>query len=179
MPIIAISGKHGSGKTTAAKELAKRLRYKYVSAGLIFREMAKKRGLTLEQLSILAENDPSIDKEIDQRTLDIANEEEDIIVDAQLAGWLLKDKAKLSICISASLEKRIERIAKRENRSIDEVKLETLTREKSEKNRYEVLYSYDINDLTIYDIVINTNRLNAQTVINILLTTVESLLNNG
>lgn len=96
-----------------------------------------------------------------------------MIVDAQLAGWLLKDIADLSICISASFDKRIERIAKRENRTIEEVFKETKTREKSEKERYASLYSFDLSDLSIYDLIINTDRLEAQTVVKIILAAIK------
>ncbi|MHA1115190.1 MAG: (d)CMP kinase [Candidatus Heimdallarchaeaceae archaeon] len=173
MPIIAISGQHGSGKTTAAKMLAESLNYRYLSAGSIFREMAEKKGYTLEEFTALAEKDTSIDEYIDRKTVEIAKSEKDLIVDAQLAGWLLKDIADLSICISASFDKRIERIAKRENRTIEEVFKETITREKSEKERYASLYSFDLSDLSIYDLIINTDRLEAQTVVKIILAAIK------
>ncbi|MHA1302686.1 MAG: (d)CMP kinase [Candidatus Heimdallarchaeaceae archaeon] len=178
MPIIAISGKHGSGKTTAAKKLAEILGYKYVSAGVVFREMARERGYSLKEFSNLAEKDSSIDRQIDEQTVAIAKQFDNIVVDAQLAGWLLRDFANLSVCISATFENRVKRIAQRENRSLDDVHSETLLRERSEGARYAALYSYDIDDLGIYDLIINTDRINANTVVEILLAAVKELEKN-
>ena len=62
---IAISGPAGSGKTTYAKRLAKELGLRYVSAGRLFRKMAKERDLSLVEFGKIAEKDFDIDREID------------------------------------------------------------------------------------------------------------------
>ena len=41
--IITISGSPASGKSTLAKMLAKKLNYKYLHTGILFRALAKKR----------------------------------------------------------------------------------------------------------------------------------------
>jgi len=64
---IVISGPPGSGKTTQAKLIAEHYGLKYFSAGRIFREIAQQRGLSLEELSIIALRDPSIDLEVDRK----------------------------------------------------------------------------------------------------------------
>ena len=47
---ITIGGMPGSGKSTIGKMLAKSLGYKYYSIGEIRRELAQKRGLTMERV---------------------------------------------------------------------------------------------------------------------------------
>ncbi|PIN81309.1 cytidylate kinase, partial [Candidatus Woesearchaeota archaeon CG10_big_fil_rev_8_21_14_0_10_32_9] len=62
---ITISGNLGSGKSTVAKMLAKDLGYSHYSTGDFMRKMAEERGITLLELGKIAENDSSIDYELD------------------------------------------------------------------------------------------------------------------
>ncbi|MCG3260126.1 MAG: AAA family ATPase, partial [Candidatus Heimdallarchaeota archaeon] len=71
MPIIAVSGPHGSGKSTAARKVAESLGYEYVSAGELFRDMAKEENMSLEEFSKHAELKEEIDKYIDDKTLEM------------------------------------------------------------------------------------------------------------
>ena len=61
LPIIAVSGPHGSGKSTAAQRIAEQLKYKYVSAGELFRDMAREEGKNIEEFSKIAEKREEID----------------------------------------------------------------------------------------------------------------------
>ncbi len=175
MPIIAISGPHGSGKSTAARTVAELLSYTYVSAGQLFREMAKEKGLTIEALSKLAETDNEIDTYIDNKTVELAQVENGIIVDAQLGGWVLRKVADLIIYITAPVKTRIQRIAEREDRSIEEIKKETLMREESERDRYQKLYNINISDLSIYDVIINTKKYDAAECVDIIMASVKKI----
>ncbi|MCH9028900.1 MAG: nucleoside monophosphate kinase, partial [Bacteroidetes bacterium] len=65
--IITISGKAGSGKSTVAKELARKLELKHYSIGDLMRQMAKEKNISLTELGKLAEKDDSIDKELDKK----------------------------------------------------------------------------------------------------------------
>ena len=152
--VITVSGLHGSGTSTQARRLAEALGLRYVSAGLLFRRIAEERGLTLEELSRLAEEDPELDRMIDERTKEEARRG-GVVIDATLAGWMAED-ADLKIFLTAPLEERIKRIARRERLSLDEARRETLKREQSERERFKRYYGIDINDLSIYDVVLNT-----------------------
>ena len=65
--IIAISGLHGTGKSTVAKKIAEDLGLEFYSTGNMFRELAVDKGITIEELSIMAENDKKIDFELDDK----------------------------------------------------------------------------------------------------------------
>ena len=152
--VITVSGLHGSGTSTQARRLAKALGLRYVSAGLLFRRIAEERGLTLEELSRLAEENPELDRMIDERTREEARRG-GVVIDAALAGWMAGD-ADLKIFLTAPLEERVRRIARREGLSLEEAMRETLKREQSERERFKRYYGIDINDLSIYDVVLNT-----------------------
>ena len=86
--IITISGKAGSGKSTVAKQLAKKLNLKHYSIGDIMRQIAKERNLSLNELSKLAEKDKSIDTELDKKQLELRNKK-DFIIDGRLTAYFI------------------------------------------------------------------------------------------
>lgn len=157
-PIIAIGGLHGIGKSTISKALTKHFKLRYLSAGEAFRNTAKRKTLTLQEFSKLADEDPSIDLEIDN-FIKIEAEKGDIIAEGQLAPWMLKDVADMKILLTAPEKVRIKRIAKRERISFDEAKKRTAIREKIEKERYKKYYNIDLSDVSIYDLIFDTSLL--------------------
>jgi len=158
MVVVAISGPHGSGKTTAAKSLSKRFKQlRYVCAGEIFRQQAEEREMSLCDFSKYTERHPEIDRMIDRRTVDAARGDK-VLIDARLAGWMAK-RADIKILVTAPLKVRVRRIARREGRRYRDVHLETLRRERSEAKRFKKLYNIDIYDYSPFDVILNTEHL--------------------
>jgi cytidylate kinase len=151
-----VCGPHGTGKSTYAKALAEALRLRYVSAGDLFRSLARERGMTLETFSQLAASDPEIDRLIDERTKAEA-EKGGVVIDAQLGGWMVKDLADVKLLIVAPDEVRFRRIASRDGISVDDARKQTLARESIQKQRYRKYYGIDVADLSIYDLKIDTS----------------------
>ncbi|KGK99545.1 cytidylate kinase [Methanococcoides methylutens] len=154
--LLTISGLPGSGTTTVGKLLAEHYGVEMISAGDVFRGLAKERGMTLAEFGSLAESDPSIDIEIDKRQREIANRSDDLILEGRLAGHMAANALKL--WIKAPMEVRVRRIVEREGSSFDVRLKETMGREASEALRYKEIHSIDINDLSIYDVVIDSSR---------------------
>ncbi|MEM2866271.1 MAG: AAA family ATPase [Candidatus Hadarchaeales archaeon] len=173
--LITISGEHGAGKSVVAKELARRLGLRYLSAGEVFRRMAEERGMDLKEFSEYAEKHPEIDREIDRRLAEVRGE---AVVDGRLSGWMVKD-ADLRVLLTAPLEVRVRRIAEREGRDLKEVREETLVRERSERKRFKELYGIDIDDLSVFDLVINTSRLGVEEEVEMLERLVERRRKDG
>ena len=156
--LITVSGPAGVGKSTLAEGLADALGYDHVSGGDIFRELADERGVSLVEFNRLAEEDDQIDRDLDRRLRQIAAEREDLVLESRLAGWMAGDHADLKLWLDAPLSVRAARIADREDKSVDEAKAETRARADSEALRYEEYYGIDIQDLSIYDLTVNTAR---------------------
>ncbi|MEM0325679.1 MAG: AAA family ATPase [Desulfurococcaceae archaeon] len=155
---IVISGPPGSGKTTQALLIAKHYNLKYFSAGRIFREIATSRGLTLEELSKQALTDPSIDIEVDMKTIEAAKED-NIVIDGHVAAWIVADLVDFKIYTTAPLMLRVLRIAGRNGVPLEKALEETLVRENSQRRRFMEYYGIDIRDLSIFDLIINTKNI--------------------
>ncbi len=158
--IITISGPPGSGKTTVARLLAKKIGYPLISGGEVFRNLAKSLGMDLLEFSKYAENNPEVDYRIDEEIARIAKESENLVIDSRLSGWIMhrQNIPAFKVFIDASPEVRAMRIQMRDDGDIDEVMRAMLIRESSEKKRYKKLYDIDFEDTSIYDMVINSDN---------------------
>ncbi|PSQ57993.1 MAG: hypothetical protein BRD23_08000 [Halobacteriales archaeon SW_9_67_25] len=156
--LITVSGPAGSGKSTLAADLADRLGYEHVSGGDIFREIAAERGLSPLELNRLAEKDDEIDRDLDRRLRSTARERDDLVLESRLAGWMAGEYADLRVWLDAPVDVRAARIADREDKPTDQAREETTARADSEALRYREYYGIDIEDLRIYDLVVNTAR---------------------
>lgn len=154
--IITVSGPHGTGKSTYAARLARTLRLRHVSAGMLFRKIAQEKNLSLEQLGKIALDDPSIDKMVDDRTIREAGKG-NVVVDGQLAGWMLRDKADLRIYLTAPEPTRLERIARRDKLNLEVARSQTAQRESVQSERYMRHYSFHVDDRSIYQLILDTS----------------------
>ncbi|HYY90951.1 MAG TPA: AAA family ATPase [Candidatus Dormibacteraeota bacterium] len=154
--IIAVSGPHGTGKSTYAARIAKALRFRHVSAGVLFRRIARENNHSLEEFGKKALEDSSIDKIVDERTIKEADAG-NVVIDGQLAGWVLRDKADLRICLTAPENVRLERIAKRDKIDVEKARLETEQRESVQRERYLRHYGFHVEDRSIYHLVLDTS----------------------
>ncbi len=172
--VITIGGLHGTGKSSVADRVAREFGLRRVSAGMIFRQLAKEHGMTLERFSRLAEERPEIDRLLDKRIAEEARSG-DVVLDGQLAAWMVGDLADLRVLLTAPLETRVHRIAGRDGVDYETALHETVIREESEAERYREFYNIDISDLSIYDLVINTEKYDLEGVTRVVLVAVRTL----
>ncbi|MBN1431361.1 MAG: AAA family ATPase [Methanomicrobiaceae archaeon] len=154
---VTVSGPPGSGTTSLSKHLSEKFSFELISAGEVFRSLAAERNMSLIEFGNLCENDPSVDRLIDERQKETGESKEKIIIEGRLAGHMI-DNADIRIWVAASAECRTQRIADRESVDFEASKAETIAREHSEAERYRKYYGIDINDLSIYDLVINSEK---------------------
>lgn len=177
--LLTVSGPPGSGKSTTAAGIADAFDLEHISGGDIFRELAAERGYTAVDFNKLAEEDEQIDRDLDRRLYKIATERDDVLLESRLSGWLAGDEADLRFWLSAPTAVRAQRIAEREEKPVELARQETVEREHSEAKRYEDYYHIDIDDLTIYDVVLNTARWEAEDVLEIVTTAVTNYRSDG
>ena len=81
----------------------------------------------------------------------------------------------LKVWIKAPFNVRVKRIADRENAPFDLMLDGTIKREASESIRYKDIYGIDISDLSIYDIIIDSNRWDQYEIAKIIATSIDVL----
>lgn len=170
MVTITISGTPGSGKSTVAEILRDKLGLKYIYSGMIFREMAKKHNMPLEEFGKYCEKNSEIDKELDKRQVKILKKG-NVILEGRLSGWLahLNNIPALKVAIDTDLNTRAKRIVNREKGNIEKRKKEILEREQSETLRYKKYYDINLKDTSIYDIVIDSGDKTPEEIANIII----------
>jgi len=174
-PVVVVSGPPGSGKSTYARRLARDYCLDYVTSGGFFRRLAREAGLTLEELSLIAAKDPSIDLRIDSEVVKAASRG-GIVVDSHLAAWTLAGVADVSVVVTAPLAVRVARIASREEGSVGRVLRETLAREETQWTRFHEYYGYDTHLAPAADLVLDTSTLSIDEAYSIIKALVEAKL---
>jgi len=154
---LTIGGPPGSGTTSIAKLLADAHGLVHIYAGLIFRDMAREKDLSLAEFGKLAEKDDSFDRSVDERMAEMALSGPDTIAEGRMAAFVV-EAPDIKIWLDAPLDVRVSRIAGREGLAEDKVRAMTMDRQESETQRYQRYYGIDIYDLSCYDIVINTEK---------------------
>jgi len=166
--IITISGKAGSGKSTAAREIAKKLKLKHYSIGDLMRQLAKEKNISLNELSKLAEKDKTIDLELDKKQINL-RDKNDFVIDGRLTAHFLPF-ADLKVFLDCNDKVRAQRIQKdgrndEKSKSLSELIKKVKHREQSERKRYKKLYKIDYYDRKLYDLMIDTTDLSINEVI--------------
>ena len=117
---ITISGPPGSGKTTVGKLLAKKLDYEFISTGMVFRQMAQEKSISLAEFGEMALKDHEIDKELDARIISLARDKKKLVLEGRLAAHMLHLNGikAFKIWVDAHIHIRAERIAGRDQRQL-------------------------------------------------------------
>lgn len=161
---IAVSGDIGTGKSTLAKNLAKRLGWKYISAGEYFRKWHKERGIPLEESGEVPEE---LDKQFDEEIKNKLEREPNIVYEAHLGGFIAKElKDTFKILCTASEEEALTRAAKRDGITFEESKRNAQERRESNKEKFKRIYGVE-NYLKIeyFNLAVDTTNLSPEQVL--------------
>ncbi len=153
--VVTVGGPPGSGKSTAGRGVAKELTLTYRSAGDVFREEARRRGMDLEAFGRYAEAHLEIDRALDEEMQAFARP--GTLLDGRLQGELCRRRGVpvYEVLVTASEGERIRRVAQRDGQSLDEAQRKVAEREQSERTRYAHLYGIDLDGLRA-DLTIDT-----------------------
>jgi CMP/dCMP kinase len=168
---ITITGEPGCGKTTVAKLLREQLQLDYYSTGAMQREIAAAKNLTTLEYNKLAEDDRSIDDEIDSLTQQIGLEKERFIFDSRLAWHFMPYSVKIFLtCLPEVAASRVfgqERIGES---FVSQEEAMRLLRERyfSENNRFLKYYNASLNNLRNYNLVVDSSVLDAKAITTII-----------
>lgn len=155
--LVTISGLPGAGTSTVARAVAAALGIERLDGGTVFRALAAERGLTLAEFGAYAETEPSVDLELDTR-LAARAAAGDVVLESRLAGWIATNEGlpALRVWVTCAPEERARRVATRESLSIEDARAANVQREASEAARYQRYYGIDLDDLALYDLVLDS-----------------------
>jgi cytidylate kinase len=113
----------------------------------------------------VAEADPSFDVELDSRLAAITREG-DVVLESRLAAWIVVNEGvdATKVRIDGDEHVRARRVALREHVD-EEVALQAnRAREASERLRYRTLYAIDLDDTSVYDLIIDSTDVDPEEV---------------
>jgi cytidylate kinase len=178
---IVISGWPAVGKTTIACKLAEEFDIVMYNGGDILKMLAEEdKGYsvkrddwwdTIEAKKFMEErnSDPSFDKKVDDKLIQIVKKGGAVITSYTLP-WLVVDESIIIIklWLRGSQENRAKRMANRDGISFAEAERITKLRDEENKRIYYRLYGFRFGeDLTVFDYVLNTDRLSLDSLIEI------------
>ena len=172
--IIAIGGFSGSGKDTVGKEIARRLGYRFYSVGSIRREMARKRGMTLEEFNELGERGEFTDREPDEYQAELGKREDNFVILGRTSAHFIPHAFKVLLKVEPGEAARriLQDIKNRHEEpysSLEETRKAVIKRDDCDRKRYLKYYGVDPYDESGYDLVIDTTRITAMQVVELIL----------
>ena len=184
MAIIVISHQMGAGGPEIGMALAKRLGYSYVNQELLL-DAARRYGLAEEKLSHLEESKPTLFERFDTETrhhitvlqtttLEFAELDNCVLMRGG-GQWLLRGVPHaLRVRLIAPFEHRVKQWIKRTAEMTGEAPnqraaTDFVRRDDSDKaGRMRYLYEVDIADPTLYELIINSEKLRHDAVVDLL-----------
>lgn len=175
---IVISGWPAVGKTTIAGKLAEGFGLTMYNGGDILKMLAVEKGYstarddwwdTADAKKFMQErkSDPSFDKKVDKKLAEIVRKGGAVITSYTLP-WLVKEDYVIKMWLRGSPENRAKRMANRDYIGFAEAKKIIALRDKENKKIYHKLYGFRFGeDLTVFDYVLNTDRLPLDSLIEI------------
>ena len=178
---IVISGWPAVGKTTIACKLAEEFDIVMYNGGDILKMLAEEdKGYsvkrddwwdTIEAKKFMEKrkSDPSFDKKVDKKLIEIVKKGGTVITSYTLP-WLVQDESIIIIkfWLRGSSENRARRMANRDGISFEEAKRIIKLRDEENKKIYYRLYGFRFGeDLTVFDYVLNTDRLSIDSLVEI------------
>lgn len=168
-PTIVLGGLAGSGKSTTARMLAKRFGLRRVSAGDMFRAMAKEEGLDLIAFGRRCGKHPEIDKALDERMVAEARKG-GAVLDGRATAFLTRKRRIPALRIWLAVDPKVSarRVAGRDRLTVKEALRKSAKREREVAKRLKLLWGVDTADTSYYDAVIQTDDYTPKEVVDII-----------
>lgn len=175
---IVISGWPAVGKTTIAGKLAEEFDLNMYNGGDILKMLAAEKGYstsrddwwdTAEAKKFMRErkSDPSFDKKVDKKLTEIVRKG-GVVITSYTLPWLVKEDSVIKLWLKGSPDNRARRMANRDDIGFAEAKQIIALRDGENKKIYYKLYSFLFGeDLTVFDYVLNTDKLSLDSLIEI------------
>lgn len=167
--IISLGGELASGKGTTSVILAEKLNYGIYRNGEYFRKLAKESGMDVTTFNEYVKKHPEIDMQIEKSASEYAKTHDNFIIDARLGFYAVPESFK--VYLTVDIKEAARRAFNDPNRkstenlaTIEEQMADIQKRYQIENERYWDLYHVHKEDLSNYDLVIDTTKMTPQEV---------------
>lgn len=167
--IITISGLPGSGKSTIADLLAKKLKYKRYSMGDLRGKMAMDRGMTIDELNKLGEREDWTDRKVDEYQARLGKKEDNFVIDGRISFYFIPQSFKVFLDVDPKVASR--RVFKNQRpdearaKSARELQARMRKRADDDDLRYKKYYGITFRDKSRFDLAIDTTDLTPQEIV--------------
>jgi len=161
--IITISGDLASGKSRITDLLQKSLNYEIYRNGEYVRKLAKEKGMDITSFNEYLNSHPEIDQQIEKSAAIYAENHDNLIIDARLGWYAVPESFKvyLKVDIDEAARRAFydeKRKATEKFNTIEEQKQDIIKRYQSENERFFNLYGVRKEDMSNYDLVVDTTH---------------------
>lgn len=167
--IISITGELASGKGVVSKAITEKLNYGIYRNGEYFRKLAKENNMDVTTFNEYVKDHPEIDLEIEKSASEYAKTHDKFVIDARLGWYAVPESFK--VYLTVDIDEAARRAFYDENRketekfeTIEEQKQDLIKRYELENERYWNLYHVRKEDLSNYDLVLDTTEGNPEKV---------------
>ena len=170
--VIAITGDLASGQSTVSKMLAEDLNYTLYKNGAYCRELAVKNGMSITEFGEYIKKHPEIDMQIEKSATEFAKTHDNIVIDAKMGWYAVPDSFKVYLKVNIDIAAQRAFVDQNRKRSenlptLEAQKEDMIRRTKNDLNRYFNLYGVRRDDMSNYDLVLNTDNLAPEEVLSI------------
>ena len=159
--IISLSGDLASGKGTVSNILTADLNYGIYRNGEYFRKLAKEMGMDVTSFNVYVKEHPEIDRQIENSAAEYAKQNDNFVIDARLGWYAVPESFKvyLKVDLDVSAQRAFYDEKKKSTEkfnTVEEQKQDIIRRYNYENERYWNLYQIRKNDMSNYDLVVDT-----------------------
>ena len=162
--IISLAGDLAAGKGTVSDILIKELNYGIYRNGEYARKLARNMKLDITSFNAFLAEHPEIDLQIEKSAAEYAREHDNFIIDARLGWYAVPESYKVYLKVDIDVAaQRAFNDSKRKStecfETVEEQKADMIRRYRMENERYWKLYHVHKEDMSNYDLVIDTTKL--------------------
>jgi cytidylate kinase len=165
---ITVSGHPGSGTSTLVSGLMNHFDWSSLNGGAVFREEAKRRGMSLADFGALCATDLEVDRQLDALLQErMSAEGAEQIVESRLSGWwayrLELDCVRMWVDVTD--EERARRVVAREGGTFEQALAANANRTAVDAERFTELYGILPEQREPYTIVLDATHLSREQVL--------------
>lgn len=162
--IISLAGDLAAGKGTISNILIEELQYGIYRNGEYVRKLAKDMGLNITSFNEYLGKHPEIDMQIEKSAAEYAQNHDKFIIDARLGWYAVPESFK--VYLRVDIDEAARRAFNDEKRkstesftTVEEQKQDMIRRFTLENERYFRLYNVHKEDMSNYDLVVDTTNI--------------------